>query len=47
VIDSSGRIKGRDEIPNNLSSRIREESGGNSFLLYRGLKGEVSLLNPT
>jgi uncharacterized 2Fe-2S/4Fe-4S cluster protein (DUF4445 family) len=43
VIDSSGRIKGRDEIPNNLSSRVREESGGNSFLLYRGPKGEVSL----
>lgn len=43
VIDSSGRIKGRDDIPNNLSSRVREEGGGNSFLLYRGPKGEVSL----
>lgn len=43
VIDSSGRIKGRDDIPNNLSARVREESGGNSFILYRGPKGEVSL----
>lgn len=43
IIDRSGRIRGRDEIPNNLSSRIREEADGNSFLLYRGPKGEVSL----
>lgn len=43
VIDRSGRIRGRDEIPNNLSSRIREEADGNSFLLYRGPRGEVSL----
>ncbi|MBI5588257.1 MAG: DUF4445 domain-containing protein [Deltaproteobacteria bacterium] len=43
VIDRSGRIKGRDEVPNNLSARIREEAGGNSFILYRGAGGEVLL----
>lgn len=43
VIDRSGRIRGRDEIPNNLSSRIREEADGNAFVLCRGPKGEVSL----
>lgn len=46
VIERTGRIKGRDEIPDNLSSRIREESDGNSFILYRGPKAEVSLTQP-
>lgn len=43
VIDASGRIKDRAEVPTNLSTRIREELGGNSFALYRGASGEVSL----
>jgi len=43
VIDPSGRIKDRSEVPTNLSTRIREEKGGNSFVLYRGSSGEVSL----
>ncbi|HXI09814.1 MAG TPA: ASKHA domain-containing protein, partial [Thermodesulfobacteriota bacterium] len=46
VIERTGRIKGRDEIPDNLSSRIREERDGNSFILYRGPKAEVSLTQP-
>lgn len=43
VIDRTGRIKNRDEVADNLSGRIREEEGGNSFVLYRGARGEVSL----
>ena len=43
VIDSTGRIKDRSEVTTNLSARIREEKGGNSFVLYRGASGEVSL----
>ncbi len=43
VIDPSGRIKDKIEIPTNLSNRIKEEKEGNSFVLYRGVSGEVSL----
>lgn len=43
VIDKSGRIKDRDEVPSNLSGRIKEKPEGNSFVLYRGAKSEVAL----
>lgn len=43
VIEPSGRIKGRDEVDNNLSNRIREDAGGNAFVLYRGASGVVAL----
>ncbi len=43
VIDHSGRIADSDEIGTNLSSRIKPGPGGNSFVLYRGAKKEVSL----
>ncbi len=43
VIDNSGRIKDRSEVDTNLSTRIKEEKDGNSFVLYRGSSGEVSL----
>lgn len=43
IIESSGRIRDRDEVANNLSSRIRADEGGNSFILYRGAKHEVIL----
>lgn len=43
VIDASGRIKDRGEIPTNLSNRIKEGKEGNSFILYRCAKGEVAL----
>jgi uncharacterized 2Fe-2S/4Fe-4S cluster protein (DUF4445 family) len=43
IIDTSGRIKGRDEIAGNLANRIKEEDDGNSFILYRGANGEVVL----
>lgn len=43
IIEGSGRIKDPDEVENNLSSRIKAGKGGNSFVLYRGAKGEISL----
>jgi len=43
VIDKSGRIADPDEIGTNLASRIKTGNDGNSFVLYRGAKGEVSL----
>ncbi|MDP2690726.1 MAG: ASKHA domain-containing protein [Deltaproteobacteria bacterium] len=43
VIEPSGRIRGRDEVQDNLSGRITEGPDGNSFLLYRGARGEVVL----
>jgi uncharacterized 2Fe-2S/4Fe-4S cluster protein (DUF4445 family) len=43
VIDSSGRVKGRDEIDGNLANRIREGEEGNSFILHKGVKGDISL----
>lgn len=43
VIEPSGRIRPRDEIPSNLSSRIKEGEGGNSVVLHRGAAGEVLL----
>lgn len=47
VIESTGRIKDRDEVANNLSTRIKPgpKTGneGNSFTLYRGASGEVAL----
>jgi uncharacterized 2Fe-2S/4Fe-4S cluster protein (DUF4445 family) len=43
IIESTGRIKDRDEVESNLSSRIKAGTEGNSFTLYRGASGEVSL----
>lgn len=43
IIESTGRIKDRDEVDSNLSSRIKTGAEGNSFTLYRGASGEVSL----
>lgn len=43
IIEGSGRIKDPDEVATNLSSRIKPGKGGNSFVLYRGAKGEISL----
>ncbi|MBI2399459.1 MAG: DUF4445 domain-containing protein [Deltaproteobacteria bacterium] len=43
IIESTGRIKDRDEVTNNLSSRIKASPEGNSFTLYRGASGEVAL----
>ena len=43
VIDSSGRVKGRDEIDGNLANRIREGEEGNSFILHKGAKGDIAL----
>jgi uncharacterized 2Fe-2S/4Fe-4S cluster protein (DUF4445 family) len=43
VMESSGRIKGVDEVPNNLSMRITGGADGNSFVLYRGAGGVISL----
>lgn len=43
ILDKSGRIKNKAEISNNLSNRIKEEDGGNSFILFRGPSGEVAI----
>ncbi|MCC6502783.1 MAG: DUF4445 domain-containing protein [Deltaproteobacteria bacterium] len=43
VIDRTGRIRDKDEVASNLSSRIKESPAGNSFTLYRGPKKEISL----
>lgn len=43
IIEASGRIKDPDEISTNLSSRIKQGVDGNSFVLYRGAKGEITL----
>lgn len=43
IIENTGRIKDRDEVTNNLSSRIKAGPEGNSFTLYRGASGEVAL----
>ncbi|MBI1910704.1 MAG: DUF4445 domain-containing protein [Deltaproteobacteria bacterium] len=43
IIERTGRIKDKGEIENNLANKIKEEDGGNSFVLYRGAKGEVAL----
>lgn len=43
IIENTGRIKDRDEVANNLSSRIKTGPEGNSFTLYRGASGEVAL----
>lgn len=43
VIDQTGMIRGRDEVAGNLSNRVKGEGGINSFVLYRGPKGEIIL----
>lgn len=43
IIESSGRIKDRDEVASNLANRITQDEGANAFVLYRGAKGEVAL----
>lgn len=43
IIENTGRIKDRDEVANNLSTRIKTGPEGNSFTLYRGASGEVAL----
>jgi len=43
VINRSGRIADSNEMGTNLASRIKNGPEGNSFVFYRGAKGEVSL----
>ncbi|MFQ5441620.1 MAG: ASKHA domain-containing protein [Thermodesulfobacteriota bacterium] len=43
IIEPSGRIKGAEEIHTNLANFIKEEAGGNRFILYRGASAEISL----
>lgn len=43
VIDATGMIRDRDAVAGNLSNRIKGEGGINSFVLYRGPKGEIIL----
>lgn len=43
VIDRTGRIRDKDEVPGGLASRIREDEGGNSFVFFRGPDRELSL----
>jgi len=43
VIDDTGRIRDSDEIESNLSGRIKGDDKGNSFILFRGAAGAVSI----
>jgi uncharacterized 2Fe-2S/4Fe-4S cluster protein (DUF4445 family) len=43
IIQESGRIKARDEITTNLSTRITEFEDGNSFTLFKGPKAEITI----
>ena len=43
VMDASGRIKDPDEVDTNLSVRIKAGEEGNSFVLYKGASGTVTL----
>lgn len=43
VITPSGRIKDKDEIPDNLSGRIKRTGEANAFMLHRGAHSEVLL----
>ncbi len=43
VIDPSGRIKDLDEIPDNLSGRIKRNGEANAFVLHRGASGDICL----
>ncbi|MBI5559892.1 MAG: DUF4445 domain-containing protein [Deltaproteobacteria bacterium] len=43
VIDPSGRIKERAEVPTNLADRIKKKKGENSFIIFRGPSGEITL----
>lgn len=44
AMEKSGRLRNRSEIPGNLANRIREDNRpGNSFVLFRGPSGEISL----
>lgn len=46
IIDSTGRIKGSDEIETNIANKIKKEEEGNVFIFHRGAKGEVALTQP-
>ncbi|MFZ3072270.1 MAG: ASKHA domain-containing protein, partial [Thermodesulfobacteriota bacterium] len=41
IMDSTGRIKSKGEIPTNLACRIKEGSSGNGFILFKGAKAEI------
>lgn len=43
IIDTSGRIKNRDEIEGNLANKIKEEGQGNEFILYKDAKREIAI----
>ncbi len=44
VIERSGRIRNRSEIPGNLANRVTEDGGqGNGFVLFRGPSATVSV----
>lgn len=46
IIDSTGRIKGSDEIETNIANKIKEEEAGNKFVFSKGANGEVALTQP-
>jgi len=43
VIEPSGRIRARAEIPNNLSTHVTEFEDGNSFTLFKGPNQEITV----
>lgn len=43
VIEPSGRIKNPQEVPTNLAGRIKKEKDGNSFTLFTGASGNITV----
>jgi uncharacterized 2Fe-2S/4Fe-4S cluster protein (DUF4445 family) len=43
IIDTSGRIKNRDEVEGNIANRIIEGAAGNAFLLYKDATREITI----
>lgn len=43
IVDEGGRIRDREEIETNLANRIKERKEGNSFVLYRDAKREITI----
>ncbi len=43
VIEPSGRIRARAEIPNNLSTHVTEFEDGNAFTLFKGPNREITV----
>lgn len=43
IIDTTGRIKKRNEVEGNIANRIIEQGQGNAFVLYKDAKKEITI----